>query len=165
MEEIWKDIYGYQVSSLGRVRNRFYKILKPSYRAKNKYPTVKLCVDGEVKTKSIHRLVAEAFIPNPNNLPEVNHKDENPSNNRVDNLEWCTKEYNRDYSHIRHQKGYGFISPSRKAIIAFDGKHNIGTYYNSAWAAANYLKIDRRNIIKALKDSNKTAYGFRWEYA
>ena len=117
LEEIWTDVKGYeglyQVSTLGQVRSldRIYEyqssagknytrlikgqILKQSYYLK--YMGVGLSVKGVTKNCLVHRLVAEAFIPNPNNLPQVNHKDEDPSNNCVDNLEWCSASYNVNY--------------------------------------------------------------------
>ena len=113
MKEIWKDIIGfeglYQISNFGRVKTlpkytyskgypqlRKEKILKIGYTGKYRcYATVKL---NDKKNYKVHRLVAEAFIPNPNNLPQVNHKDENPKNNCVNNLEWCTNKYNVKYS-------------------------------------------------------------------
>ena len=70
------------------------------------YPAVTLVKDGKAKTYSLHRLLAEAFIPNPNNLPVVNHKDENPLNYSLDNLEWCTQQYNVDYSKSRRVAQY-----------------------------------------------------------
>lgn len=98
--EIWKDIEGYeglyQVSNWGRVRSLWFgkeKMLQP-VKHKNGYLFVSL---GRKKTISIHRLVAEAFIPNPDNLPQVNHRDENKENNNVDNLEWCDSKYNNNY--------------------------------------------------------------------
>lgn len=112
--EIWKDINGYigiyQVSNMGNVRSlqreeykcrQGYRVrkgrqLKPG-RDKKGYLLVGLRKDGKCKTRRIHRLVAEAFIPNPNNLPQINHKDENKCNNTVDNLEWCTPSYNINY--------------------------------------------------------------------
>ena len=108
MEEIWKDIEGYeglyQVSNLGRVKSFPRKgthttkerILKLTKSNKN-YVIVILKNNYIQKAKSVHRLVAEAFIPNPNNLPQVNHKDENKLNNKVDNLEWCDNIYNCNY--------------------------------------------------------------------
>lgn len=111
MQEVWKDIKGYeglyQVSNLGRVKRLNYwngfeykngeKILKPTnqkntpgyYRSK-----VKLCNGKDKRDFKVHRLVATAFIPNPNNYPIINHIDGNPLNNRVDNLEWCTQKHN-----------------------------------------------------------------------
>lgn len=110
IEEIWKDILGYegfyQVSSFGRVRsldrydsrNYFRKgrILKLSADRKG-YLRVGLHSNGKEKFYSVHRLVAEAFIHNPDNLPEVNHIDEDKTNNRVENLEFCDSKYNNNY--------------------------------------------------------------------
>ena len=104
--EKWKNIAGYegkyQISSLGRVKSLNYrntrkkKIIKLK-KEKNGYIRVGLHYKGKQNLKSVHRLVAEAFIPNPNNYPIINHKDENKQNNRVDNLEWCTIKYNNNY--------------------------------------------------------------------
>lgn len=111
MEEIWKDIDGfdgfdgfdglYKVSTFGNImsfnlsRNKKPHIL--SNKKDGKYHDVILCKDGKHFKVGVHVLVARAFLPNPNNYPCVNHKDENPSNNRVDNLEWCTQKYNCNY--------------------------------------------------------------------
>ena len=112
--EIWKEIKGYEglyeVSSLGKVRSLdrtvLYKngqihihkgkLLVPGV-SKLGYMQVCLCRNGEMKHPLIHRLVAETFLPNPENLPQINHKDENPSNNVLENLEWCSVEYNINY--------------------------------------------------------------------
>ncbi len=113
MEEIWKDIKGYegfyQVSNLGNIRSvgrniikgsgKYYKeenVLKLA-KGKSGYYCVKLSIDGVKKTKSVHRLVAEAFIPNQNNLPCINHINEDKLDNRVENLEWCDYSYNNKY--------------------------------------------------------------------
>lgn len=106
-KEIWKPVKGYEglyeVSNLGRVRRLWpisghYRMLKTFVRNHEQgYWAVNLSKGGKMRTLSVHRLVAEAFIPNPNNLPEVNHKDENKSNSHVENLEWCTAKYNSNY--------------------------------------------------------------------
>ena len=113
MEEIWKDIEGYeglyQVSNMGRVKSVermkwsgkcYYKaperILKPRKNGGG-YLVVMLSKNGKVKTCRVHRLVATAFIPNPNNLPQINHIDENKGNNHMENLEWCDSKYNNNY--------------------------------------------------------------------
>ena len=112
MEE-FKDIKGYeglyQVSSLGRVKSlgnnktKKEKILKLIEHSQG-YLIVNLYKEGKRKTIKIHRLVAEAFIDNPNNYPIINHKDENPSNNNVENLEWCNHKYNVNYGTCQHRR-------------------------------------------------------------
>lgn len=105
MEE-WKPIVcyeeKYQISNYGQVKSLNYrgsgkdkilKLQKDTYG----YSKVILYKNGKAKTRMVHRLVAEAFIPNPNNLPQINHKDEDKSNNCVDNLEWCSAKYNNSY--------------------------------------------------------------------
>lgn len=130
MEE-WKDITGYeglyQVSNLGRVR-RSGKILKGGYNNKG-YHTINLCKNGISKSFFVHRLVAIAFIPNPNNFPIVNHKDENPKNNCVDNLEWCTKSYNATYG----------TAKERKAQTMFNNKTNRYSHSLSALERARRM--------------------------
>ena len=102
MNEIWKDIKDfeglYQVSNLGNVKSfsRGEHLLR--LNGGRKYIQVILCKEGKTYARLVHRLVAEAFIANPNNLPCINHKDENPKNNRADNLEWCSYQYNNVYN-------------------------------------------------------------------
>lgn len=108
MEEIWKDVVGYeglyQVSNFGRVRSlghdKWHKgrIIKPHYDGRKHYLFVQIYKNKNSKKINVHRLVAETFIPNPQNLPQVNHKDENKINNCVWNLEWCTNKYNINYN-------------------------------------------------------------------
>lgn len=98
MNEVGKEIKeapDYEVSNLGRVRNKEKRILK--FSKSHGYYHIVFSIKGKQLTRTIHRLVAEAFIPNPNNYPCVNHKDEVRTNNKVDNLEWCTYEYNLNY--------------------------------------------------------------------
>lgn len=106
MQEIWKDIEGYeglyQVSNYGRIKSLDYRHkgipkIMVSGKQNNGYMNVGLWKDRQKTTYYIHRLVAKAFLPNPDGLPEVNHIDECLSNNMVTNLEWCTSEYNANY--------------------------------------------------------------------
>ena len=111
MEE-WRDIEGYeglyQISNLGRVKS-FPRPTTPggilkTIKRKDGYCSIKLSKNGKVKKVLVHRLVAKAFIPNTNNLPIINHKDENPLNNNVDNLEWCDYKYNNNYGTLSKRK-------------------------------------------------------------
>lgn len=119
MSEEWRPIEGYEglyeVSNTGRVRSldMYVKIGYGNYRLhKGKvisllkkgeygYIQVNLCYNGKLYKKYVHRLVAQAFIPNPDNLPEVNHKDEDKTNNSVENLEWCDRKYNMNFGTVR----------------------------------------------------------------
>lgn len=114
------------------------------------YEAVTLSKNGVSKVYSVHRLVAEAFIPNPDRLPEVNHKDENPLNNSVDNLEWCTRQYNIDYS------------KSKPVLQIKDGKTI--RKFKSIAEAGKQTGIGRRNINNVLCGWSKTAGGFVWKY-
>ena len=105
-DEVWIPIRGfekYEVSNMGKVRCTNYnrkgitKVLKSKLNGKG-YPQVWLCVNGKRHTLFVHRLVASHFVPNPNNFPQVNHKNEDKLDNRAENLEWCTCKYNNEYS-------------------------------------------------------------------
>lgn len=98
MQILWKKIEStnYYISNYGEVKNKRGLILK-TFTVHNRYCIARICINGKYKTSLVHRLVASAFIPNPNNLTTVNHKDGNKHNNNVDNLEWSTQKDN-----IRH---------------------------------------------------------------
>ena len=126
MNEIWKNIAGYEglyeVSSFGRVRSLRFgktKILKPGKNKKG-YLRVSLCKNGKQKTFFVHRLVAQAFLENPQNLPQINHKDENKQNNRLENLEWCSCDYNNNYGTRNERAG----KANRGRTSAMKGKHH-----------------------------------------
>lgn len=187
MKEIWKDIQGYenlyQVSSMGRVKSLNYKrtgkerILNPQ-KDKNNYLKVSLSKEEKIKQYFVHRLVAQAFIPNPDNLPQVNHKDENPNNNCVDNLEWCTQKYNINYGtrlercskahkgrkHTQeHNERMG--KAHRKPILQLSKSENIILgKYNSVTQASKELNINRGNISSCCKEKYKSCGGYRWMY-
>ena len=135
MEE-WRDIVGYEglykISNVGNVMNNKGRILK--LMLTNGYPTVNLYKNRKMRSLSVHRLVAEAFIPNPMSLPIVNHKDENKVNNSVDNLEWCTKQYNTTYS-------------IGKKILQIDERGNVVKEWNSATEIAKAFEIQRQVIL------------------
>ena len=108
IEKIWKPIIGYEnlykINNYGEVLSlRSNKILKPNDNGIG-YFIIQLCKNGKRKNSLIHRLVAEHFLDNPNNLPEVNHKDEDKSNNFVNNLEWCKHKYNMNYKQLQKRQ-------------------------------------------------------------
>ena len=173
--EIWKDVVGYesthQISNLGRVRvkestihtstgNRIYKskLLNPQTNNGN-YKFVTLIVNNNRKTAYIHRLVAEAFIPNPDNLPCVNHKDEDKTNNSVDNLEWCTYQYNNSYN----DKGKRISATKSIPVYQFDLNGNLIKEWKSMKEAGKSLGIDEANISAACSGKLKTYKGFIWK--
>lgn len=174
MIEEWRDIKGYegfyQVSNLGNVRSIFAdehyraKILKP-HEQPNGYVFVNLWKDKKPKHKTIHRLVAEAFIPNPNNYPCVNHKDENKQNNRVDNLEFCTHSYNMNYGKraekclaTRKSRG-GFTA--EKTVLKCNTDGNIVEEWKYLMEAKRN-GYSRRMIQFCFTNPNKTYCGCRW---
>lgn len=161
MTEVWKYIAGfeglYMVSTLGNVKSiKFGKerILSPGMQ-KNGYLMVILCKDGKTKHYSIHRLVAEAFIPNPFKLPCVNHKGLK-TDNRVEMLEWCSYSYNNTYND-RHLKVAEKIS---KPIYCVE----LDKVFPSIIKAERITGIYQSNIIKCLKGYYKTAGGYHWTY-
>lgn len=181
MKEIWKDIAGYdgayQVSNLGRVKSlsRSYitgshsaiihvaeKIMRQKVR-KNGYCLVALSKKGKATDKYVHRLVACAFIDNPNGYDIINHKDRNPSNNCVGNLEWCTQQYNTVYENA-HLEG---AKKRMKPIIQKGLSGKIIKIWDCAASAAKIFpnKFASHNINNALKnEKRKMAYGYIWEY-
>lgn len=99
--EIWKPIPQYEglyeVSNYGEIRSAVTQRIKNQFTKPNGYKTVQLWVGNKGRSEYVHRLVAFAFVPNPNNYPQVNHKNEVKSDNRAENLEWCTQKYNNNY--------------------------------------------------------------------
>lgn len=169
MEETWKDIPNYeglyQVSNLGRIKSFYnYKrdgtnILKP--RLKRGYYTIGLRKNGKRSWIGIHRLVARAFIPNPNHNPCVNHKDENKLNNNANNLEWCTVAYNNTYG-TRIKK---VIEKTGKPVLQFDLNNNFIKKYNNLLEAAKENNIkSRSSICLCCSGRYSHAGGYVWKH-
>lgn len=165
----WRDVAGYEglyrisdegdvialpriVECNGKLMHRKGNPIKPHLRGKNGlyYVAVSLSKNGKTKAHSVHRLVAEAFLPNENGLPEINHKDENPFNNRVDNLEWCSRQYNIDYS-------------KSKPVAQIDGGRVVARF-KSIKEAGRQTGIKRTGINNVLTGWAETAGGFHWAY-
>lgn len=167
MEEIWKEIDGfdgdYLVSNLGNVKSLKYgkeRILKP--RIQSGYYKV-LLYNNKKHEYSIHRLVANAFIPNPNNLPQVNHKDENKLNNCVDNLEWCTRKYNQNYGNRALNFINTMISRTYNKVYQYDLKNNLIKIYNSYRHIERELGYNHSTIKKVCLRENNIYKGYIWK--
>ena len=162
MDELWKSIDNrYSISNLGRVKSNYAnkeRVLKP-FINHDGYSMVDIRTLD--KTVSVHRLVALAFIPNPDNLPEVNHKDENKQNNCVDNLEWCTTKYNCNYGTRNKKKAEN----CQKPIFSVD-TNGYTEYYISIKEASRKTGINTTSISKVLNQNsaNKNAKGLLWFY-
>lgn len=168
MEEIWKDIEGYedlyQVSNMGRVRSlRRNIILRQGIR--NGYERVVLSTNNIPKKYSVHRLVAHAFIPNPDNLPQVNHKDENRTNNCADNLEWCTQEYNINYGTGNKKRGLSNTNGKcSKHVLQYTKDGCFIKEWKSTMDIERNLGFDNANISKCCRGKQAYGYSYIWKY-
>ncbi len=175
MEEIWKDVVGYeglyQVSNTGKVRSLNYRAVKNRVHELTPKTNnsgrlwVELFKDGIARQHLIHRIVGNAFIPNPYKFEEINHKDENPKNNNVDNLEWCTREYNVRYYNERHPSGNRNGKLKKLAINQISGDGTIIRQWNNAREVFVQTGMSASSITDCCRGKRKTAYGFRWQYA
>ena len=159
--EIWKDIEGYeglyQVSSWGRVKSTYRggRVLK-GRKTKTGYLRINLCKNRNVKEYLVHRLVAQAFIPNPQNKPQVNHIDEDKENNHVNNLEWCTAKEN-----VNHGTRILRIGKARsKPIICIE----TGVEYYGARECARQMGLQHSTIIKVLRGTRNHTGGYTFKY-
>lgn len=173
MKEEWRDIkdyYGYyQVSNFGRVRgvDRITEnnipikssLLRP-YKNHSGHLRVRLTKKSVGKKFLVHRLVAQAFIPNPQNFPIINHKDENPSNNKVDNLEWCTIKYNNNYG--SYKKKMSTLKSKPIKVIYRDGTYEI---WASAIIFGKNFGINSSHISDVINGKRKTVKGLKFERA
>lgn len=171
--EEWKEIPGfegiYEVSNFGRIRTvsngrgRIIHEKKPTPTKKG-YMLVQLWSKNKRIAKFVHRLVAEAFIPNPNNLPQVNHKDEDKANNHVDNLEWCDDKYNVNYGTGLERARLNRLNKGKCRKI---GQYTmddvlIREYQSIAEAARNGFTLS--SIVSCLKGKRKKHKNFKWKY-
>lgn len=180
--EQWKDVRGYegsyQVSNLGGVRSvdRYVrtgdrhkrlikgKVLKPQISNKG-YLFVTLSKESKELGFFVHTLVAKAFIPNPDMLPEVNHKDENKQNNIVDNLEWCTSKYNNNYGSHKEKCAEKQINGNRsKSVSRYTLKGEFVDSFPSMREVWRKYGYNTSVICNCCKGKVKSAYGYVWKY-
>lgn len=181
---MWKDIIGYenhyQVNELGQIRTlknssmrKAGTILKSQINNKNGYVYQMLYDNGKKKLLKVHRIVAMAFLSNPNNLQQVNHKDGNKQNNCVSNLEWCEQSYN-----MKHAYKYGLQKPSekqRKTIIRLNKSKQKKVYqlkngkiiniFSGISEASRQTNIPISCISRCCNLERKSTYGFEWRFA
>lgn len=176
-KEIWKSISGYEglyeVSNLGRVRsidrivNGRNGIVRGNILSFSDngtgYKTVCLCKDNIKSTKYIHRLVANEFVDNPNNLPDVNHKNERRDDNTASNLEWCTKEYNQNYNNCPLKRRLALISIRGKGVCSYDEKGNKVKEYLCIADVQND-GYGRRNVVLCCQKKRRTCGGLFWSF-
>lgn len=180
MQEIWKDIEGYeglyQVSNLGNVKSLNYRNMKKPHLLKPKvthdgYYRLNLCKDGILKSRTIHILVARAFIPNPDNKPQVNHIDGNKQNNCVSNLEWVTGKENirhaidtglRKIENHKYLKGSSHYAS--KPVLQYDLDGNFIKKWGCQQEAVRFYGCSKSMIGNAASGRLRTAMGSIWRY-
>ena len=172
-KEYWKPVLDYEglyeVSNWGRVKSLNYihsgkeKILKP-VTTKNGYLRVVLCKNGKKKTFLVHRLVAEAFIPNPNNLPQVNHKDENKLNNNVENLEFCDNKYNSNFG-TRNERIIAKNTNGKRSKKVY--QYTLDGQFVREWESTSDCGrngYNYGNVAACCRGELKKYKGFIWKY-
>lgn len=163
--EVWKDIEGYenyQVSNYGRVKSlKFSKerILKPE-KNNGGYLYVFLSKNCIEKRYYIHRLVAQAFIVNPDGLKEINHKNEVKTDNRVENLEWCDRKYNNTYGTCIKRR----IEKLSKTVYQYSLNNKLIREWSSSHEVERQTKFAQSHINGCCNGRLKTAYGYKWSY-
>lgn len=178
MIEIWRPIQGYEdsykVSNLGNVKSLSRDALLSKHKNNRGYLSVSLYKENVGKHYLVHRLVAQAFIDNPANLPYVNHKDENPINNIVSNLEWCNQSYNVNYGSAQERLSSKKISKKRGLKIAQYKVNVLVKTYDSASQIQRELGYNTTPILNCCRGgyyrgnkwvSVSQSYGFVWKFA
>lgn len=173
--EVWRDVVGYEsrysVSNYGRIWLKKYQNKKGKWYLghivnvnsvdKYGYPRITLSDEqGAHKCVHVHRIVATAFVENPNHYNIVNHKDENKKNNKATNLEWCTNKYNLTYGTRPQRCG----EKTRKPIAMIDSDGVVIKRFTSLSEAAKFIKRSISTISAAAHHPNRTAAGYKWRY-
>lgn len=177
MQEIWKDVDGfnglYSVSNLGRVRvaahlstdGRHFpaKMIAVVISKRDGYGRVNMRKNGKPYAATIHRLVANAFIPNPGNKPEINHKNGDKTDNRVSNLEWCTPKENQQHALKMGLRGV-HTSGTAKPVAMYSKSGELLHQFPSLGEAARYVNGHITCISRAAAGITKSSYGYKWAY-
>lgn len=172
--ETWKAVDGfegfYEVSDLGNVRSLNYKNmgivenLNPIIDRYG-YPRVCLCLGGTQCNRTIHRMVAQAFLKNPDNLPQINHINEDKTDNRVCNLEWCTAKHNNNHGTRNERISEHKRNTNCKEIWQLNLDGSVVRKWVSLNEIHRQLGYDISHIIRVCRGIKKTAYGYNWQYS
>lgn len=157
MDEIWYTITkypDYEVSINGQVRNKLSKKIKKFTDNGHGYLRANFLMNHEQSTVYLHRIIAETFIDNPNNLPEINHKDGDKYNNEISNLEWCTSSFNQMHRHYVLRHG------NCKCVQCVE----TSIVYESTMEAERETKCDHRHISECCRGIRRTCGGYHWIY-
>lgn len=176
--EVWKDIVGYeglyQISNLGRVKSLKRYVNHPKggvkvvpekikglFYQKDGRPRVELSKGNLNRKFLVYRLVAQAFIPNPNNYPCINHKDENPTNNSIENLEWCTHKYNMNYGTRTHRTA---IAKYKPVGMYYPTLNVLMRVFDSIKETSSYFSVTKSIVSKSLRSESKTVKGYKLKF-
>lgn len=163
MIEEWQTVQVsnlYEISNIGRIRNKKTQKIISQRKNNGGYMIANLYKNGVPKTYIVHRLVADVFLPKEQGKNYVNHRDEDKTNNSVNNLEWCDVLYNNTYG-TRIENASKKV---RKAINQYDKNNNFIRTWSSASEVEKRLKYFGSNICTCCKGRQKTAYGYKWKY-
>ena len=169
MTEIWKDVEEYEglyeVSNLGRIRNAKTLSIKSQNDNGRGYLQVNLWKNNKGQMKYIHRLVAAAFISNPDNLPQVNHKDEDKTNNRVDNLEWFDNSYNNNYGTKCKRQSESYLNNGKNChkVAKCDMDGNVIEIYRSMREAERKNNMGNGVLSAYFRLDQSQCNGFTWQ--
>lgn len=164
--EIWKTMKehtDYEISNLGRIKNKKTGRIRKTTISNKGYKQIIVYINKKAKTYYVHRLVANNFIDNPNNLKEVNHINENKLDNRVINLEWCNGEYNLHYGN-RVQRILKAKEPTFKKIKQKDLQGNTIKIWKNIIEIQKETSFNKQSIYKCCNGKHKSSNGYIWEY-
>lgn len=157
MEEVWKDVVGYEgkykVNNRGNIINRRGREVRPEVSQRG-YLRVRLCCNNKKTNYKVHRIVAQAFIPNPNFLPQIDHINGNKQDNRIENLRWV--------DNITNNNSYKEPTISRQPVAVVNGEGVILMCFHSIREASRRVGVSRHGIMAACKGIQKTAGGHKW---
>ena len=163
MIEIWKDIKDYEdlytISNYGKIKRKKDNYIFKENKNSRGYRVITLTKNKIEKSYSVHRLVAETFIPNIYNLPQINHKDGNKMNNKVNNLEWCNQSYN-----MKHAYKNGLEIKKCKKVNQYDLDNNLIMTWNSVKEASKKLGIKSQKIYLVCNSKRNKAGNYIWRY-